>query len=224
MKLLLVDDEHKLLDALGHILKKNGYSVDTADDGNSGMEMALSGIYDIIILDWMLPGQSGPSILHEIRSMGLNVPIIFLTARDALEDRVAIFYSGADDYLIKPFATAELLARIRALTRRRAKDLGENTLTVGNVTLNPMRCEFCCNDVVTRLTFKETQLLELLMLNSGQVITKERILSKVWGYSTDVDIANVDLYVHYLRKKINSLSIRTVRGIGYCLQETVDVS
>ena len=224
MKLLLVDDEHKLLDALGHILKKNGYSVDTADDGNSGMEMALSGIYDIIILDWMLPGQSGPSILHEIRSMGLNVPVIFLTARDALEDRVAIFYSGADDYLIKPFATAELLARIRALTRRRAKDLGENTLTVGDVTLAPMRCEICCNDVVTRLTFKETQLLELLMLNSGQVITKERILSKVWGYSTDVDIANVDLYVHYLRKKINSLSIRTVRGIGYCLQETVDVS
>ena len=224
MKLLLVDDEVRLVEALSHTLKKNGYVVDSAIDGNTGLEMASSGMYDIIVLDRMLPGRDGMSILKELRAQLVNTPIIFLTARDSAEERVDGLDAGADDYLVKPFSTEELLARLRALSRRQGKELTENTVTVGNLSLNPMRCEATVDDQIIRLTVKESLLLELLMRNAGQVITKERILYKVWSYSSDIELSNVDLYIHYLRKKLPGHSIRTIRGVGYCLQEYSDVS
>lgn len=219
MKLLLVDDEIHLLEALSHTLKKNGWVVDTAADGNTGMELAVSDVYDVIVLDRMLPGRTGMDILQELRKHSIITPVLFLTARDSAEDRVSGLDAGADDYLIKPFSTEELLARLRALSRRQSKELTENTITVGNLTLNPMRCEALSSGQTIRLTVKESLLLELLMRNAGQVITKERILYKVWSYSSDIELANVDLYIHYLRKKLTGQYIRTVRGVGYCLQE-----
>ena len=224
MKLLLVDDEVRLVEALSHTLKKNGYVVDTAFDGLTGLELASCGIYDVIILDRMLPGCDGMSILKELRSQFINTPILFLTARDSAQDRVAGLDAGADDYLIKPFSTEELLARLRALSRRQNKELTENIVTVGNLTHNPIRCETLVDGKTIRLTVKESLLLELLMRNAGQVITKERIINKVWSYTSDIELANVDLYIHYLRKKLTGVSIKTIRGIGYCLQETGNVS
>ena len=224
MKLLLVDDEIKLLEALSHILKKNGYLTDTAADGETGLELAMTGVYDLIILDWMMPGKDGMTVLRELRRNSVSTPVLFLTARDSAENRVAGLDAGADDYLVKPFSTEELLARLRALSRRQNKELTENIISVGSLTLNPMHCEATYRGEPIHLTVKESLLLELLMRNSGQVITKERILYKVWSYSSDIEIANVDLYIHYLRKKLPGNCIRTIRGVGFCLQEEPDVS
>ena len=224
MKLLLVDDEVRLVEALSHILKKNGYAVDTALNGDIALELAITGLYDLIVLDRMLPGLTGLAIVKELRQQGIDTPVLFLTAKDSLQDRVEGLDAGADDYLVKPFSSDELLARLRALTRRQYRPLVDSSLTVGELTLHPLRNEVQKGDALVLLTVKESLLLELLMRNFGQVITKELILSKVWGYSSDVDMANVDLYIHYLRKKLNTRSIRTIRGIGYCLQEETHVS
>ena len=173
MKLLLVDDEVKLLEALSHILKKNGYLTDTAADGETGLELAMTGIYDLIILDWMMPGKDGMAILKELRRNSVNTPVLFLTARDSAEDRVAGLDAGADDYLVKPFSTEELLARLRALSRRQNKELTENIISVGNLTLNPMHCEATYRGEPIHLTVKESLLLELLMRNSVKSLPRK---------------------------------------------------
>lgn len=224
MRLLLVEDEKRFSEALAHLLKKNGYSVDVAADGDTGIEMAASGVYDIIILDRMLPRRSGMAILQEFRGLGFDTPVLFLTAKDAPKDRVEGLDAGADDYLVKPFTTDELLARLRALIRRKNKDYVGEQITGAGLTLDPLRGEVRKGSEVLRLTVKETMLLELLMRNYGQVITKERIFEKVWGYATDTEIANVDLYIHYLRKKLEIPCIKTVRGVGYYFQEDINVS
>ncbi len=219
MRILLVEDERKLLESLSYLLKKNGYLVDTAQDGETGIEKASSGMYEVLILDRMLPGMDGVSLLREIRSMGLDTPVIFLTARDNAEDRVEGLDAGADDYLIKPFFADELLARLRALTRRKIKTMVGDCLQTANLLFYPLRCEVFKDSTSIHLTTKESQLLELLMINQGQVITKERIMEKVWGYNSEIEINNVDLYIHYLRKKLATDCIRTVRGVGYFLKD-----
>lgn len=219
MKLLIVDDESKLIEALAYLLKKSGYAVDTAMDGDTGIEMAVTGVYDLIILDCMLPRQNGIDLLKELRNLGLDTPVLFLTAKDAPEDRVEGLDAGADDYLTKPFFTEELLARIRALTRRKAKNIVEETISSAELTLNPLRKEVIKGGEAIHLTVKETLLLELLMRNSGLVITKERIMEQVWGYNSDTAITNVDLYIYYLRKKLNISMIKTIRGVGYSFQK-----
>ena len=224
MKLLLIEDEQRLSEALSHILKKKGYAVDSAFDGEVGLDMAATGIYDMLILDRMLPNIDGVSLLKQFRQLGFDTPVLFLTAKDSPKDRVEGLDAGADDYLIKPFSTEELLARIRALTRRKNKELGEDVLTVGNWVLNPLRSEVMANNQKIKLTVKESLLLELLMRNSGLVVSKDCILEKVWGYYADIELANVDLYIHYLRKKLNTSLIMTVRGIGYYLKEDNHVS
>jgi len=224
MHLLLVEDEQRLSEALSHILKKKGYAVDIAADGESGLDMAATGVYDILILDRMLPIRDGISLLKEFRLLGFDTPVLFLTAKDTPKDRVDGLDAGADDYLIKPFSTEELLARIRALTRRKNKELAEDTLTAAGWVLNPLRNEVTANNQTIKLTVKESLLLELLMRNYGLVVSKDRILEKVWGYYTEIELANVDLYIHYLRKKLNTSLIKTVRGIGYYLQEDNNVS
>jgi DNA-binding response OmpR family regulator len=224
MRLLLVEDEQRLSEALSHILQKKGYAVDTAADGETGLYMATTGNYDILILDRMLPRRNGISLLKEIRLLEFDTPVLFLTGRDTPKDRVEGLDAGADDYLIKPFSIEELLARIRSLTRRKNKNLTKDTLTAGDWRLNPLRCEVTRNNQTIKLTVKESLLLELLMCNYGLVVTKDRILEKVWGYHTELQLANVDLYIHYLRKKLNTSLIKTARGIGYYLQEDGNVS
>lgn len=224
MKLLLVEDESKLSESLSHLLRKNGFVVDTALDGQTGLEMACTGIYDIIILDRVLPYQDGVSLLREFRSLGHDTPVIFLTAKDSPEDRAEGLDAGADDYLVKPFFSVELLARLKALTRRRGKTLTENVLTADDLVLNPMRCQVIKGNKVIQLTLKESQLLEVLIRNYGNVVTKELIIQKVWGYFSEAEFTTVNLYIHYLRKKLNLSNLKTVWGVGYYLHKEKDSS
>ena len=224
MKLLLVEDESRLVDALSHLLKRNGFVVDRAADGDTGIDMAATGVYDIIVLDRMLPNRDGLFFLKEYRSLGFDTPVLILTAKDSPEDRVEGLDAGADDYLVKPFCTEELLARLRALARRKTKSLVETTISKDGLILDPLRCEVVNGSEIIHLSVKEASLLELLMRNCGQVLTKERIFEKVWGYYTEIEISNVDLYVHYLRKKLKKPCIKTVRGIGYYFTQDGNVS
>jgi len=187
MRLLLVEDEKRLSEALEYILKKNKYSVDTAYDGEAGEDMAKTGIYDLIILDRMLPKKEGVEILRNVRSQGINTPVLFLTARDTIENKVEGLDAGADDYLIKPFSNEELLARVRALSRRQGEILLNKCLHAGNIALDTAHCKVTCGENNTvKLTLKECQLLELLIKNKGQVITKEQILDRIWGFDIDI--------------------------------------
>jgi len=217
MKLLLVEDSCRLSEALSHILKKHGYIVDTALDGEAGFNMATTTAYDILILDRMLPKRDGLDIVKEVRKLKIDTPILLLTAKDTTKDRIEGLDAGADDYLVKPFSTDELLARLRALARRQTKPWEEDTLEAANLLLDPLKCEVIKNNKTIKLTLKESLLLELLMHNFGIVISKERIWEKVWGLQTTSEVANVDLYIHYLRKKLDTTCIKTVRGIGYYL-------
>ena len=220
MKLLLVDDENKLVDALSHLLKKNGFVVDVAMDGETGIEMACTGVYDIIILDRMLPYLDGFSLLKEFRRLGHTTPVLFLTAKDTPEDRAAGLNLGADDYLVKPFFTVELVARLHALARRKNNDLTDTLLTIDDIIFDPQRGQVIKKGTVIQLTLKEAQLLELLIRNQGQVVTKQRIIEKVWGYNSEAEESTINIYVHYLRKKINMSNLKTVRGVGYYLQKS----
>ncbi|TCL57879.1 DNA-binding response OmpR family regulator [Hydrogenispora ethanolica] len=224
MKLLLVEDESKLAEALSHLLKKNGFVVDVALDGETGLEMACMGIYDIIVLDRMLPQQDGLSLLCEFRRLGHDTPVLILTAKDSPEDRAEGLNAGADDYLVKPFYSVELLARLQALGRRRNKDLVENVLVADDLVFDPMRGQVIKDGAVIQLTVKESQLLELLIRNHGRVVTKELIVQKVWGFNSDAEFTSVNLYVHYLRKKLNITNLKTVRGVGYYLQRNKNVA
>lgn len=217
MKLLLVEDSCRLSEALSHILKKHGYIVDTALDGEAGFNMATTAAYDILILDRMLPKRDGLDIVKEVRKLKIDTPILLLTAKDTTKDRIEGLDAGADDYLVKPFSTDELLARLRALARRQTKPWEEDTLEAANLLLDPLKCEVIKNNKTIKLTLKESLLLELLMHNFGIVVSKERIWEKVWGLQTTSEVANVDLYIHYLRKKLDTTCIKTVRGIGYYL-------
>lgn len=227
MRVLLVEDEERLSEALSYILKKNRYAVDTALDGITGQDLAETGIYDMIILDRMLPGREGISILKSLREQGIKTPVLMLTARDTIADRVEGLDAGADDYLVKPFSTDELLARIRALGRRQSEVIQAESLRAASLVLHPTRGEVECGGSVIKLTTKETQLLELFLRNKSQVITKEQILDRVWGIDCEVDMNNVEIYIYYLRKKLEPLPagirIETIRGIGYCLKEVADV-
>ena len=219
MRLLLAEDEKEMSAALVAILTHSGYEVDAVYDGMQAWDKIRENSYDVIVLDRMLPKLDGLSLLKEIRKEKNTTPVIFLTAKDAPSERVAGLEAGADDYLIKPFFTEELIARIRVLTRRKESDSCEKTLEGGNVRLYPLHGEVIQNGKKIQLTVKEAALLALLMQNKGQVITKERIMEKIWGYDTEAGMANVDLYIYYLRKKLTGKNIRTIRGIGYTFEE-----
>jgi DNA-binding response OmpR family regulator len=197
--------------------------VDVAHDGIAGQELAETGVYDVIILDRMLPGKEGVQVLRELRSRGLQTPVLILTAKDSVQDRVEGLDAGADDYLIKPFSTEELLARVRALGRRRGEPLPSNQIKVGSLLLDPLRSEASYGNETIKLTLKEAQLLELFMRNKGMVMTREQILDRVWGLDSEVEMNNIEIYIYYLRKKLNPqqchIRIETIRGIGYCLKE-----
>ena len=215
MRILVVEDELHLSEALSHILKKNNYTVDVANDGETGLDDALSGIYDVIVLDIMLPKTDGISVLKTLRSEGFDTPVILLTAKNEIPDKVLGLDSGADDYLAKPFNTEELLARIRALGRRRGEIVANtNTISYGDITLNTSSLT---------LTLKESELLEHLMLHKEIVCSKEQIIEKLWGFDSEAESNHVEVYISFLRKKLafvhSKVSINTVRGVGYTLSE-----
>ena len=225
MRILLVEDEIRLAEALEQILKRAGYVVDVTGDGAVGRDMAETGIYDVIILDRNLPGMEGVDVLKQLRRALITTPVIFLTAKDSVVNRVEGLDAGADDYLVKPFSKDELLARVRALSRRPQNLQMNDGIQVGKLSLNPRACEVTVmkDGPKIKLTATESQLLELLMRNAGRVLTKAQLLDKIWGFDKEVDIKNVELYVFYLRKKIDfeqlGVSLQTVRGVGYCLKE-----
>lgn len=222
MRILIVEDEIHLSEALAQILRKNNYIVDVANDGIIGLDNALSGIYDLIILDIMLPGMDGISVLKSLREDGISTQVILLTAKGQISDKVTGLDSGADDYLSKPFATEELLARIRAAVRRRGEVLSDDILRFGDIELNVSTLKLSKGDNEIKLILKESQLLELLILRKTSITSKELIIEKLWGFDSDAEHNNVEVYISFLRKKLASLSssvlINTVRGIGYVLE------
>ncbi len=222
MRLLFVEDERRLASALVQLCREHHYTVDVAYDGESGLDLALTNSYDAIILDIMLPKLNGLDILKAVRKEQLDVPVLLLTARDTIADKVTGLDLGADDYLAKPFANEELLARIRALTRRTGNLAGTECLQAGPFSLDLSAREISRDGEVLSLTAKEFQLMELLMRNQGKVLSKEVILDRVWGPDADVIANAVENYIYFLRKKIdisNSPSfIETVRGVGYCFK------
>ena len=222
MRILIVEDELHLAEALTHILRKNNYTVDAAHDGEVGLDNALSNIYDVIILDIMLPKVDGITILKEIRKEGLSTPVILLTAKGEISDRVIGLDSGADDYLAKPFATEELLARIRALSRRKGEVLSDDTLKFGDIGLNTNTLKLSSGTREVKITLKESDLLDLLISRKNFATSKEVIIEKIWGFDAEVEHNHVEVYISFLRKKLAYLSseviINTVRGVGYILE------
>ena len=220
MKILLVEDEKKVANFVRSGLKSEGFTVDLAADGEEGLFLAQGGGFDLIILDILLPKLDGITVCKKLRTEGKTMPIIMLTAKDSVEDRVRGLDAGADDYLTKPFSFAELLARVRALTRRH-KATEQEPLAVGDLTLDPETFEARRGGKKISLSATEFRLLKYLMENSSHVVTKALILENVWGYDFSPESNVVDVYIKYLRDKIDkgfkSGLIKTVRGIGYRL-------
>ena len=217
----MVEDEARLRDLIERTLRREGYEVDAEGDGADGFERARTAAYDLVLLDLMLPTMSGLEISMRLRRQGIRTPILMLTARDAVDDRVAGLDAGGDDYLVKPFAFAELSARIRALLRRQAGDAKAGALKVEDLVLDRVRREAVRGDRRTELTAREFALLEYLMRNAGRVLSRDQIISAVWPNDFEGGSNVVDTYVHYLREKIDKAPakplLRTVRGVGYAL-------
>lgn len=221
MRILLVEDEVRLADVIGQIMKSEKYTVDIFNDGECGLDYGLSGIYDLIILDVMLPKRNGFDILKELRRHKITTPVLFLTAKDEISDKVYGLDLGADDYLTKPFATEELLARVRALLRRQGDVVTDDCVHYEETELNLSTHELRCQEKKVQLGLKEFNILSCLMHHGNQIVTKELLIEKVWGYDAEVDYNNVEVYISFLRKKLqfinSSVKIKTVRGVGYCL-------
>ena len=222
MRLLLAEDEKELSKALCAILKHNNYSVDAVFNGQDALDYGLCENYDGIILDIMMPKMNGLDVLKELREKGISTPVLMLTAKAEVEDRILGLDLGADDYLTKPFSMGELLARIRAITRRKS-EFSPNILTSGNLSLNRETFELSAGDTSLRLGNKEFQMMEMLMSNPGRLISTEQFMERIWGYETDAEINVVWVYISYLRKKLTTLGanleIKAVRGVGYTLEE-----
>jgi len=223
MHILVVEDERRLAHLLRRVLLEERHTVDVAGDGEQGLDLAASGTYDLVVLDLMLPGRDGLEICREMRAAEVAAPVLMLTARGAVEDRVAGLNAGADDYLVKPFAMEELLARVNALLRRRGRDIDAvPELKVGDLALDLVRHEARRGARAIELTAKEFALLEYLMRHPGQVLTRTQITDHVWRYDLEALSNVVDIYIHYLRDKIDRgfprPLIKTVRGVGYKIE------
>lgn len=224
MRILIVEDELHLAEALTQILKKHNYSVDAVHDGLTGLDYAMSGIYDLMLLDIMMPGLDGISLLKKLRQEGIAAPIIMLTAKGELSDRVTGLDLGADDYIAKPFASEELLARMRAVLRRKGETVPEDTLRLADLELNPSTLKLSAKGKEIKINLKESELLELLLTRKQSVTSKEQIIEKLWGFDSEAEYNNVEVYISFLRKKLAFLGsvvrINTIRGVGYALEVT----
>ncbi|MBR2411403.1 MAG: response regulator transcription factor [Clostridia bacterium] len=223
MRILLVEDEKRMAQALCELLRLERYEVDHYDNGQDGLAAAESNIYDIVILDVMLPGMNGYDIARSVRRQGITVPILMLTARSELDDKVTGLDSGADDYLTKPFMTKELLARLRALGRR-TLGAADGILSFADISLDTRSLMLSCtsNGQSVRLGEKEYRILEYLIANSGQILTREQLAVRIWGFESDAEYNNVEVYMSFTRKKLAFIEAKTeikaVRGIGYELR------
>ncbi len=221
MKVLIVDDEVKLADVLGEIMRRNKFVVDVVYDGEDGYFYAKKGDYDVVVLDVMMPGMDGFQVVRKLREVKCNVPVLMLTAKDEVSSRVKGLDCGADDYLTKPFATEELLARVRALARRQT-EIVYDTLSYSDVVLNTSNYTLTCGEKSVSLGAKEYEIMRLLIANPTQVISKDSIISKVWGLDSDITENNVEAYMSFLRKKLffigSKLTISTKRLLGYYLE------
>ena len=222
MRLLLAEDEEDLSKALVAVLKHNNYSVDAVYNGQDALDYLETENYDGAILDIMMPKMDGLTVLRKIREAGNSVPVILLTAKAEIDDRVAGLDCGADDYLTKPFSMKELLARIRAMTRRKAETT-DSVLTFEDISLDRSTYVLSCGNDAVRLASKEYQMLEMLMSNPGQVISPDLFMDKIWGYDSEAEQNVVWVYISYLRKKITSIGsqvkIKAARGLGYSLEK-----
>jgi len=223
MKVLLIEDNQRLARLIARVLRDEHYQVDMVHDGDTGLEYALRGVYQVAIIDWMLPERDGPSICRAVRAARLPTALLLLTARGQVEDKIVGFDSGADDYLVKPFAFEELLARVRALGRRFSLQPDDsNELRVGDLVLDLRHHTARRGTRPLDLTPTEWNLLEYLMRNAGQALSRQQILDHVWSYDHDVQPQMVDVYIAYLRRKLNASGERdpivTVRGVGYRLE------
>lgn len=223
MKLLLVEDEKQLSEALSQILINNKYSVDAVYDGENGLEYALTDIYDVIILDIMLPKLNGLEILRKLRKENISTPILLLTAKDSVDDKVTGLDLGADDYLPKPFDPKELLARLRSISRRKGEVINDNLLSYGDINLNISNYDLSCKDAAVTLTQKEFEILNYFMQRPKNIVSKDDLITKLWGFDSDVEYNNIEVYISFLRKKLtfinSSVKITTIRRAGYKLEE-----
>lgn len=221
MRLLIAEDDRDIARALTALFEHNHYSVDTVYNGNDGCDYALNGNYDGIILDIMMPGRDGLAVLRILRDAGVRTPVLLLTARGEVEDRVNGLDAGADDYLPKPFAASELLARVRAMLRRR-ENYQNDLLEYQGLSLNLSTFELGFQGRVLRLVSREFQMLQLLMESPGAVISTDQFMERIWGWDSDVEVSIVWVYISNLRKKIDKLAapvnIKAIRGAGYCLE------
>ena len=227
MRILIIEDEYSLADAISEALIRENYMVDIAYEGNSGLDMALNGIYDIITLDLMLPNLNGLEILKTIRLEKILSYVLILTAKGELDDKIKGLDKGADDYMTKPFHIRELQARIRAVSRRQG-DTNNDSLSFGDLQLNLKTCDIININSKQSMTLsgKEFALMEFLFRNKNQVVNREQIAERIWGYDNDSQYNNVEVYLSFLRKKIKFLEanvrIKAIRGLGYMLEEVND--
>ena len=221
MKILVVEDELRLAEALSQIMQEQKYQVDVANDGNDGLDYALYGDYDVIVLDVMLPGKDGFEIVRALRAAKIKTPVIMLTARDDVRDKIRGLDKGADDYMTKPFVPEELLARIRALSRRQGEVLLEE-ISMEDLTLSLSTNDLLCGAKSIHLAFKEFEIMKILLSNQKAIVSKEMLISKVWGDDSDAEDNNVEAYISFLRKKLSFLGSRvqiaTIRKVGYRLE------
>lgn len=220
MRILVVEDEKYLAEALSHILEENKYTVDTVFDGEAGLDYALSDIYDVIILDIMLPKMNGLDVLLSLRNSKIKTPVILLTAKSDVADKIKGLDYGADDYLAKPFNIGELLARVRALSRRSGEmTVNNNEILFGDIRLDTNSMKLSGNEREISLTKREFDMLEYLLINKSIVIKKEQMIDKLWGFDSEAEANHVEVYISFLRKKLafvsKNVTIETVRGIGY---------
>ena len=222
MRLLIAEDDRDIVKALVALFEHNHYSIDAVFNGNDAYDYATEGAYDGVILDIMMPGMDGLEVLRALRSIGIKTPILLLTAKGDLEDRVNGLDAGADDYLPKPFAASELLARVRAMLRRK-ENYQNDTLEFEGLSLNLSTFELSFGSQNIRLVSREFQMLQLLMQSPGVVISTEQFMERIWGWESDVEVSIVWVYISNLRKKFEKLgapvSIKAVRGVGYCLEK-----
>ncbi|PKM62414.1 MAG: DNA-binding response regulator [Firmicutes bacterium HGW-Firmicutes-21] len=224
MRVLIVEDEIRLADTLGEIMHTQKYTYDIVYNGSDGLAYGESNIYDVIILDIMLPNMNGFEVVKNLRNKKIKTPVILLTARDDISDKIKGLDFGADDYLTKPFSSEELLARIRAVSRRKGEVVLDE-LEYADLKLNLTNYLILCGDKSLHLGFKEFEIMRIIMSNTAAVVAKEVLLTKVWGYDSDAEDNNVEVYISFLRKKLQFLGSRvgitTVRKIGYYLEESV---
>jgi len=226
MKILIIEDEYSLADAIAETLKKENFTVEIITDGQQGEDEALTNVYDLILLDVMLPHKNGFEILKELRREKISTPIIMLTAKSEIYDKLEGLENGADDYITKPFHMKELVARIKAILKRNSKLESTDIIEFADLKLDLKTGKMCCEKNEITINGKELELLESLLINKNQIIDREILANKIWGYDSDAEYNNVEVYVSFLRKKLKILKskvkIKAVRGIGYKLEDKDD--